>query len=31
MNFGTTVSQLQALNRITNPDLIIAGQRIRVK
>jgi LysM repeat protein len=30
-NFGTTVSQLQALNRITNPDLIIAGQRIRVK
>lgn len=31
VNFGTTVSQLQALNQITNPDLIIAGQRIRVK
>ena len=31
VNFGTTVSQLRALNRITNPDLIMAGQRIMVK
>lgn len=31
VNFGTTVNQLQALNRITNPDLIMAGQKIMVK
>ncbi|MDP4107597.1 MAG: DUF1906 domain-containing protein [Bacillota bacterium] len=31
VNFGTTVDQLRALNRIANPDLILAGQKIRVK
>ena len=29
--FGTTVNQLVALNNIANPDLIYAGQTIRVK
>lgn len=29
--FGTTVSQLQAWNGISNPNFIMAGQRIRVK
>lgn len=29
--YGTTVNQLQAWNRISNPDIIFAGQRIRVK
>jgi LysM repeat protein len=29
--FGTTISQLQAWNNIKNPDLIYAGQRLRVK
>ncbi|MCQ6280834.1 LysM peptidoglycan-binding domain-containing protein [Bacillus sp. EB600] len=31
MKFGTTVNQLRAWNQIANPDLIFAGQRIRVK
>jgi LysM repeat protein len=31
VEFGTTVSLLCAWNRISNPDLIKAGQRIRVK
>ena len=31
VEFGTTVNQLRAWNRISNPDLIMAGQRIRVK
>jgi LysM repeat protein len=30
-DFKTTVNQLQAWNHITNPNLIKAGQRIRVK
>lgn len=29
--YGTTVSQLQSWNGISNPDVIYAGQRIRVK
>ena len=29
--YGTTVSQLQSWNGISNPDLIYAGQKIRVK
>lgn len=29
--YGTTVSQLQSRNGISNPDLIYAGQKIRVK
>lgn len=29
--YGTTVSQLQAWNGISDPDLIYAGQKIRVK
>ena len=29
--YGTTVSQLQSWNGINNPDLIYAGQRLRVK
>ena len=29
--YGTTVSQLQAWNGITNPNLIYAGNKIRVK
>ncbi len=29
--YGTTVSQLQSWNGISNPDLIYAGQRLRVK
>lgn len=29
--YGTSVSQLQAWNGISNPDLIYAGQRLRVK
>lgn len=31
IQFGTTVAQLQAWNNIANPDLIYAGQTIRVK
>ena len=31
VEFGTTVNQLREWNRISNPDLIMAGQRIRVK
>jgi LysM repeat protein len=31
LKYGTTVNQLRAWNRIANPDLIMAGQRIRVK
>jgi LysM repeat protein len=31
VHFGTTVNQLCTLNRITNPNLILAGQRLRVK
>ena len=30
-NYGTTVSQLQSWNGISNPDLIYAGQKLRVK
>jgi LysM repeat protein len=30
-NKGTSVSQLQSWNNITNPNRIYAGQRIRVK
>ena len=29
--YGTTVSQLQSWNGISNPDVIYAGQRLRVK
>ena len=29
--YGTSVSQLQSWNGISNPDLIYAGQRLRVK
>lgn len=29
--YGTTVSQLQSWNGISNPDLIYAGQKLRVK
>jgi LysM repeat protein len=29
--FGTTVTQLQAWNGIQDPNLIMAGQKIRVK
>ena len=29
--YGTTISQLQAWNGISNPDLIYAGQKLRVK
>jgi LysM repeat protein len=31
VEFGTTVNQLQAWNRITNPNLIRVGQKIMVK
>lgn len=31
IQFGTTVSKLVNLNKITNPDLIYAGTKIRVK
>ena len=31
IQFGTTVDQLVAWNNIANPDLIYAGQTIRVK